>query len=85
MPKAPIPRRPFTEKEHKQALALARCRFLPASPDKRFARDIVTLSTADAAAERPVGITERQAEHLQRLCWKYRRQIPEDLVPASAP
>ena len=55
--------------------ALGRCIFLPASWDKRFAR---------ALAEMPEDkITERQRRNVIRLAWKYRRQMPHDLVPSK--
>jgi hypothetical protein len=55
--------------------ALGRCTFLPAHPDKRFARSLSTMP-----ADR---ITERQRRHVIRLAWKYRRQMPPDLVPSK--
>jgi hypothetical protein len=54
--------------------ALGRCTFLPASSDKRFARSLAVMP-----ADR---ITERQRRHVIRLAWKYRRQMPRDLVPS---
>jgi hypothetical protein len=54
--------------------ALAKCRFLPGHPNKRFARDI-------AQQTRP--LTERQLRHLIRLAWRYRRSMPPDLVPSK--
>lgn len=55
--------------------ALGQCTFLPASSDKRFARSVATMP-ADK-------ITERQKRHVIRLAWKYRRQMPADLVPSK--
>lgn len=54
--------------------ALARCRFLPAHPHKRFARQLAAQTTP---------LTERQARHLIRLAWRYRRSMPPDLVPSK--
>ena len=59
-----------------RAKALANCTFLPASWDKRFARDMAR----QANAETPV-FSEKQIENINRLAWKYRRQISEKLVP----
>lgn len=53
--------------------ALAGCTFLPGSPHKRFARDLVHA----------LEITEAQERHLVRLCWRYRRQLPADIVPSK--
>ena len=55
--------------------ALGRCTFLPASWDKRFARALAMMP-ADK-------ITERQRRNVIRLAWKYRRQMPDDLVPSK--
>jgi hypothetical protein len=55
--------------------ALGQCTFLPASSDKRFAHSVATMP-ADK-------ITERQKRHVIRLAWKYRRQMPADLVPSK--
>ena len=54
--------------------ALAHCSFLPASPHKRFARSVAAMSLH--------AITERQWRHVMRLAWRYRRQMPFDLVPS---
>ena len=62
--------------EAKIAAALVRCTFLPASWDKRFARDI-----AAQAEHRPdMPLTDRQAAHLLRLVHKYRRQLPTAII-----
>ncbi len=58
-----------------RAVALARCSFLPGHPHKRFAGDCAAI----VAAGKP--LTERQAAHLARLAWTYRRQMPARLVP----
>ena len=57
--------------------ALGGCTFLPASWDKRFARALAMMP-ADK-------ITERQRRNVIRLAWKYRRQMPDDLVPSRMP
>lgn len=53
--------------------ALAQCTFLPGSAHKRFARDLPHAKE----------LTEAQVRHLIRLCWRYRRQMPADLVPSK--
>ncbi len=58
-----------------RADALARCSFLPGSWDKRFARDMAARTE----------FSPRQAANIARLAWKYRRQMPAALVPASDP
>jgi hypothetical protein len=63
------------------AQALGRCSFLPASADKRFARDMAFLAKHSPNRE----ITERQALNLMRLAWRYRRQMPANLVPTERP
>jgi hypothetical protein len=56
-------------------VALARVRFLPGHPNKRFARDVATVPIEK--------LTERQRRHIIRLAWRYRRQMPFDLVPSK--
>jgi hypothetical protein len=53
--------------------ALAQCTFVPGSAHKRFARDLPHAKE----------LTEAQVRHLIRLCWRYRRQMPADLVPSK--
>jgi hypothetical protein len=69
----------MTGLERDTALALSNCTFLPASHDKRFARDIAHLATAG------LDLSERQSAHLFRLAGKYRRQMPAGLVPVERP
>ena len=58
------------------AKALEICTFLPASWDKRFARDM-----AFAAKNSPERVlTEKQRASLLRLAIKYRRQLPTEIV-----
>ena len=52
--------------------ALAQCTFPPGSAHKRFARDLPHAKE----------LTEAQIRQLVRLCWRYRRQMPADLVPS---
>ena len=60
------PRRPCTVPEHIAIKALqTQVRFLPASWDKRFARDL----SIDA------GVTDKEVAQLWRIFIKYRRQI----------
>ena len=55
--------------------ALAQCTMLPGSSHKRFARNLAAMYLDK--------ITEKQVRHLIRLAWRYRRQIPFDLVPSK--
>lgn len=57
------------------ARCLGRCSFPPASPPKRFAREISL--EADRLEPR---ITEGQAEYVRRLVYRFRRQIPAGVV-----
>jgi hypothetical protein len=66
----------MTDHQIRVAQALALCTFLTASDDKRFARDMANRSP-------DLALSERQALHLERLAWRYRRQMPADLVPAG--
>ena len=74
-------RRMMTIAEHEAAIAISprRVTYLPASVDKRFARQIY-----DAATSLAPQITEAQSANLFRLRHKYRRQIPAS-VPCANP
>ncbi len=52
---------------------LACCTFLPASSHKRFAGQLGRMHLA--------AITPRQWRYALRLAWRYRRQLPAELVP----
>ncbi|HUO23691.1 MAG TPA: hypothetical protein VMU59_14335 [Caulobacteraceae bacterium] len=71
----------MNERQRRQAEALGRCSFLPGSAEKRFCRDMA----ARAALAAPPELTERQAAYLERLCWRFRRQLPAHLVPSEQP
>lgn len=58
---------------------LRRCSFLPASFDKRFARNVGHI------ADRTAGeLTDRQRSCLNSLVYRYRRQIPAPIVAKAA-
>lgn len=63
------------------AQALENCAMLPGCTDKRFARDMAKRSRTP----NPKPLTDRQAANLERLAYRYRRQLPADLVPAGRP
>ena len=60
-------KRDLTEREKYAAQCLAECRFLPASFDKRFAREFSGSSQG----------TGRQVQTLWRMIYRYRRQIQD--------
>lgn len=66
----------MTEDQHAMAIHLGACRFLPASFDKRFARDMWAIAAENPEKE----LTEKQHTYLCRAVYKYRRQIPKDVV-----
>lgn len=55
--------------------ALKKCVFLPGSNHKRFVRQ------TDPAGK----LTERQIAYIGILAYRYRRQMPDHLVPAQKP
>ena len=71
--------RPMTELEMRQVLALVQCRLPPASMTKRFSGNLAYQ------AQHTKGITERQAAYLLVSCYRFRRQMPKDLVPEEPP
>lgn len=56
--------------------ALDRVTFPPATSQKRFARDMVAL----ARAKPDHVLTEKQADYLTKLAWRFRRQMPAHLA-----
>lgn len=67
----------MTADEATIARALNGCRFLPGSYTKRFVRTVAAMSPASE-------LTQRQIEHLWRVAWSYRRQLPKNLVDLAA-
>lgn len=55
-------------------IALAECTF-PLGTSKRFARQVAQMPLEN--------ITEGQRRHVIRLAYRYRRQMPRDLVPSK--
>ena len=83
-----VERRPMTDDERRMAVALGRCRFVPATFDKRFGRAIAARAELEAPK-----ISLGEADLLRRLTKRYRRQLAPAIValsesptpPASAP
>jgi len=65
---------PLTETDRLLVSRLRVCTFLPASFEKRFARDMGDIS--DNAGK----LTEKQRTMLCALVWRFRRQIPAAIV-----
>ena len=65
-------RRPWTDEERRLACALGRCRYAPATFEKRFARD-----TSRLAADPDSLITPKQALQLRKQAHRYRKQLAE--------
>jgi len=63
--KTPPTRYAITTRQVEALQALSRCRFAPASYDKRFVRYLKSATE----------LTERQGEELARLAHRYRRQL----------
>lgn len=61
----------MTDDQILKAKLLAHCTFLPGSKDKRFVSFAYTLARDEMA----IDLTERQADYLEQLFHKYRRQI----------
>lgn len=67
----------MTEDQVRLATALGRVTYLPGSSYKRFARNMASI-----AEHRPdIEISEAQARYMTSLAWRFRRQMPADLVP----
>ncbi len=70
-----LTRNDITPEQRAKLARLARCRFLPGSWDKRFVRDLQGLAVDCEAADEVPQITLAQAEQIDRLYHRYRRQI----------
>lgn len=71
----------MTALQQLRAKSLAACTMCPGSWEKRFSRDMASIATA-----RPEMIlTSKQIEWLNKLSWRFRRQMPSHLVPAQDP
>ena len=71
----------MTPEQHRKIKALGDCRLLAGHPHKRFIRNMATFAEMYPDND----LTERQAYYLEILCWRYRRQMPHDLVPQADP
>lgn len=69
-----------TAEQIELAKALGQCTFPPATPQKRFARDM--LAIAENNPDRP--ITDKQDRYLRDLIAKYRRQIPINKIVVNS-
>ena len=65
----------MTPEERALARELARCRFIPGSFEKRFARHMATIARDASEPAKP--LSAGQARWLRILHHKFRRQIPE--------
>ncbi len=66
----------MTPRERQIVEAFQRVTFLPGCSHKRFVRDMHTQMRRDPEK----ALTPKQAEHLVRLAWRYRRQMPANLA-----
>ena len=67
--------------DRRRLSALCACQFSSGSRDKRMVR-ILSSRIVDQDDTR---LTEFQGRELERLAWKYRRQLPAALVPETRP
>ena len=71
----------MTELQKMRSRALLEIDLPACGPHKRFLLDMAAIAEIQPARQ----LTKRQAEHLARLAWRYRRQLVRDLVPAQDP
>lgn len=76
--------RDATPLEREAMLALARCRYAPATASKRFARSMASQLAVPVGAPHPAQITEAQAGLLWKNCHHYRKQIANPRVRDEA-
>jgi hypothetical protein len=71
----------MTEREVALAIALGHCTYPPATPQKRFAREMSFVAKNDPSRV----LSDRQSHYLEIMAWRYRRQMPRNLIPPSEP
>lgn len=71
----------MTDLEISRAIHLGQCRFLSGSTDKAAVKKYAYWATMNALHP----LTPAQSAHIERMCWKYRRQMPAHLVPTADP
>ena len=71
----------MTEEQIAIAKAFYGVTFLPASREKRFARDMIFL--ADNCPN--TDLSPKQDRYLRLVAYRFRRQMPNHLVPAEKP
>jgi hypothetical protein len=83
MPRAPVIRTPFTDRDKTliRALAPNRINYFPGSSAKRFARTL----NHDLEHRETLGMTDKQRAYMAELAYKHRGQLPKALQPPSRP
>lgn len=61
----------MTERQRLLAAAIGRCRMLPGSNEKRFARDMAHRASTDIAEP----LSDKQSDYLEITAFRYRRQL----------
>lgn len=77
--KEPPVYRPLTALDRARIRALEDVTFFPGTAAKRFAREINQQITSLNA------ITNKQSLYVAQLAWRFRRQMPRNLVPEKKP
>lgn len=63
----------MTDIEKSIAINLNKCRYMPGSFEKRFARDMAFVAENNPT----IDLTEKQREQLYRQLKRYRKQLPQ--------
>jgi hypothetical protein len=71
----------MTEFEMRLAKSLANCSFLPGSSHKRFCRNMADIARLSPEKE----LSLRQRHYMELMAWRYRRQLPADVIPHNKP
>jgi len=83
MPREPVVRTPFTDRDKAMIRALSpdRVSYVAAGSPKRFAR-----SLNDILRHQPdLGMTNKQRAFMADIAYRYRRQLPKALAPPTPP
>ena len=71
----------MTPFEIQLATVLANCSFPPGSSQKRFCRNMGDIARLSPDKE----LSLRQRHYMELMAWRFRRQLPADVVPHAKP
>lgn len=71
----------MTDLEIRRARGIMTCNTLPGAFEKKLAKAVIDQAAIDVTKP----LSDKQSFYLERACWKFRRQLPAELSPRTAP